>query len=1226
MSEVDLGPAPKEVDLGAAPKEQDLGPAPPSAPVDDIDHTEISNRLQQSSYVGKAFDEIGKILKESGATEPLQGVSSMSPELNDFLVKSGVFRDPAQGRPGDFLRTANELAIQTPAEMFEMVGRVMHTGSVAGGEVAAKVEEMLGGNPAEVARAKRGATEFGDIAPVLAGMETPPAFSRVTRGADGIVRDDPVGGLPVHQDFEAAAHAVQSVAQGTSDHAQVAAKIRSLAEEHGILPAEVAADAKNDPELAKDLASGSPMLPARYTGFDPIKAAKDQMEAGLSSHEFDLRAKPAAPVPDDLDLALQQRLTWPEAPKADSVGAAAPERVTFGSRVSDLADRMGFGNAARDVFRDLQMKATPMASDTATGATRAVAKDFANTMRLSRWDNINIHESLTNNFDHEALTRMWDAADADTVSLLRNEKPEAVAKLSDAERYTVTQLREHAATAWEEAKQAGVVDPDRTGLPAYAAPRVILSEMSKGDYAGGTPNIPWRVGMNLRTTTKNVLRRKYLTAEATEAAAKGSLGEDATLVRDIRTLPMVTQRLQEATAGRKLINQIRAMSELQDEGSLATVHEGGVPKGQEKNYFTIDHPAFKTLKPRIDRNINGNVLTADGTPVMDRTPLYVRKDFEGPLRAVLSQENGPMYKSFLALKAKSMSSIMLSPALHNMVIYGRALPAVKGNFAALTKMYFDGAKVKADVPTMRQAISDGLVPFVNQHGALQDASSMLPNVSLEAGRSTMAKLARAVPDLFDKGAGDKVGRAIDKAGNFWHNKLLWDRIGDLQAGLYSKFKADKIAEGYDPQTAGRFAAHMANRYTGAIPVEAMSSAARKLSNVMLFSRSYTLGQIGTLKDMMTGLPRDTLAQIERDGGIETMQNIKSSAQRKAIGIVAMDLALFHAGNMLLQSGFSTAKQTYRQAPQGDNETGTTAGDMALYAVLKGEQWKKTFSGALTDEAKNYMRRFETWSQHPSANPFTAFGFMKDVPPQTENEPRGQGRALIGYDDQGTALYMRNPMGKTGEELEGWLTSPLDMVKKKLSPMAKPLSDIYNNADYAGRKVYDPYPDTPEKVLRAMFAITGHFMAAQVPSDVLAGLAKIVGPGVKETDEEKTINVAKVVGPLMGFSISQGAPGGPAMGEKFKYDEEHDFQVQQIMPEVHDRIKNGDTDGAIEEMTKANIPPGLQRYYIQTTIDPRSRTARKGFAQFYNTLDANDKARVDMMLKQSAPIEPEEKKE
>lgn len=52
--------------------------------------------------------------------------------------------------------------------------------------------------------------------------------------------------------------------------------------------------------------------------------------------------------------------------------------------------------------------------------------------------------------------------------------------------------------------------------------------------------------------------------------------------------------------------------------------------------------------------------------------------------------------------------------------------------------------------------------------------------SLTPGRSWTAKILAAVPGLFDPAAGTAVKRAIDKAGDFWHNTLLWDRVGDCR--------------------------------------------------------------------------------------------------------------------------------------------------------------------------------------------------------------------------------------------------------------------------------------------------------------------------------------------------------------------------------------------------------------------------------------------------------------
>jgi hypothetical protein len=132
-------------------------------------------------------------------------------------------------------------------------------------------------------------------------------------------------------------------------------------------------------------------------------------------------------------------------------------------------------------------------------------------------------------------------------------------------------------------------------------------------------------------------------------------------------------------------------------------------------------------------------------------------------------------------------------------------------------------------------------------------------------------------------------------------------------GLYTNFRADMIAKGMDQQTASRIAAHWANRYAGALPKEAMSDAATKVSNMLLFSRSFTLGNLGVLKDMFTGLPKDVLAQIERDAGfkagsIEAGIEAGRRPSRRASRLPAArpspssrSTSPMHVGNSLLQS-------------------------------------------------------------------------------------------------------------------------------------------------------------------------------------------------------------------------------------------------------------------------------------------------------------------------------------
>ena len=79
----------------------------------------------------------------------------------------------------------------------------------------------------------------------------------------------------------------------------------------------------------------------------------------------------------------------------------------------------------------------------------------------------------------------------------------------------------------------------------------------------------------------------------------------------------------------------------------------------------------------------------------------------------------------------------------------------------------------------------------------------------------------------------------------------------------------------------------------------MSQAARKFFNFMLFSRSFTIGNLGVMKDMINGLPRDVRAQIGRDLTAVERKGISGLARRKAIGIFMLDVALFYVGNTLV---------------------------------------------------------------------------------------------------------------------------------------------------------------------------------------------------------------------------------------------------------------------------------------------------------------------------------------
>jgi hypothetical protein len=71
--------------------------------------------------------------------------------------------------------------------------------------------------------------------------------------------------------------------------------------------------------------------------------------------------------------------------------------------------------------------------------------------------------------------------------------------------------------------------------------------------------------------------------------------------------------------------------------------------------------------------------------------------------------------------------------------------------------------------------------------------------------------------------------------------------------------------------------------------------------MLMFSRSFTMGNLGVLKDVFTGLPKDVLGQIERDAGFgrgsiaaadpeasaSAVSDAKSMARRKAMAVVAI---------------------------------------------------------------------------------------------------------------------------------------------------------------------------------------------------------------------------------------------------------------------------------------------------------------------------------------------------
>jgi hypothetical protein len=840
--------------------------------------------------------------------------------------------------------------------------------------------------------------------------------------------------------------------------------------------------------------------------------------------------------------------------KLDKVTGKATEAVYHG--IADAVDRLS-PDSVKEAAASIRMALTPMAAG--SPEARAAGKDFANGMREAKHIAGRQDDFLTKNFDAAQRQKMWEAADEESVLRQQEKTPgknEGLNRLAPDERAAVEAFQKESNAALKEAMDIGMFKGE--GLPSYM-PRMVVAMGADGKanrlgYGGEGPSGLDAIGRNLKTTSSNLRERKYLTTEETEAAAQ-NIDPNAMVVKDIRTLPLAMGRLREAIAGRRLINQIREDGRNSGE---TTVAEGEEPQDDHK-WFTIDHPAFKTYRVKVARDKNGQVemdgnkvkieKDENGDPIFEKVPLFVRSDYEGPLRAVLSQDMPKVMKALMTLKGKTMSVIMYSPLMHNAVIWGKAFPNspikmlnplwkdASGQWHVSLEMYGRGRQAKNDPVIMKEAIRNGLDPIGHRFG-ITDATGLVDEPNLKPGRSWTAQALGYVPGLFDKDMGDHVKRAIDKMGDVWHNKMLWDLVGDLQMGLYTHMRDIAVKHGADDQTAGRYAAHFANRYAGALPIEAMSKGARMWANALMFSRSFTMTNLGAFKDLTNGLPKDVQAQILRDKGIPALERIQGTARRKAASLLVADIALSHIGTVLA-------------------------------------------AGAVAWLAGNAY-------QSPS-----------------DNEPDKKNRFLIRYDKDGTAIYGRAPVGKVGEDLQDWVLSPNALIKKKLSPFGHAAYGLISNDKGFGQKIYDPYDTTATGYFKNLARIAEFTFDSMLPVGPFEALHEMGKPGSKG---DATTKAMQLTLPLMGVTVSKGAPGGPAMGQLYASKDEHEFQVGEHLPEIKEKIRSGDIKGAAAEMDDLGISRSYQKFLVRTTQNPGAKLTKRQMNDFlgYATPDEQQK--------------------
>ena len=869
--------------------------------------------------------------------------------------------------------------------------------------------------------------------------------------------------------------------------------------------------------------------------------------------------------------ALQRQMDASLSPKA--IQKAASDLPLFSSERGQgklFALRQNLTTAVRDASEEPRRAMSAMVNQALfpmrAGSKQAqvIAMKFANALRGIQFRYGQIDRQLVREFNPAQRAAMGRALDAQSVFEQRVRSGEAteadraafdagktgLAGLDPKQRQVVEDLNKLSQQTWKRMADRGIVMPNADGLPYYMPRQFVMMdslagarritaadnqiEGGKGGSGGGGLTAMDKVGANL--TTSGPKAREYLTPEESEKAARTKFGDNVHLVTDIRSLLDAVRRQEQSVAGRDLVDAIKRIGV---ESGTDLVHESGgpVPKG----FFTLDHPSLQTVGPTGETDPSGK-------PIYGRMPLHIDEQFRGPLNAVLSRPNPDWYRALMAVKSKSMSAIMFSPAMHLMVEVGRSLPLYHGNPAALISSMARAGKLTRDRAFMDQAVSDGLAPIGQGFGALE-ASSIVNEAAGLPSKTLIGKLWN----------GDT------KAQHAWHElhrKALWDNVFRLQTGIYNDMRTKFIGKGFDPKSAGIMAAHLANRYAGALPPEQLSKAANMAANVEMFSRSFTLGNLAVMKDMLNGAPSHVRAALEEAGGDAGADKAMGALRRKAIGTFIMDIGMFYAMNALAQTGFAAA----RNWSDGDD-----------LPTIASKAWQ--------DYADHIM-------------------------PQWGNEPGKEDRVYVGKDTAGTGVYARTPMGKVGEEFTGWMPvigHPGTMILSKMNPLLRATWEAVTGRDSLGRGIYNPSPQGIGDHLKIAGQAVMHIAASQVPADFLG---QVYDLATGQSRGDTSVAAARLLGPLSGLaSVSQGYPGGPEAGVKHAEQAHADYDHTIAKAEARRLYALGREDDARAALDKAYADAPREAASAWRNIVAPERAQVRFNQRFNRTASAEARERV-----------------
>ena len=641
-------------------------------------------------------------------------------------------------------------------------------------------------------------------------------------------------------------------------------------------------------------------------------------------------------------------------------------------------------------------------------------------------------------------------------------------------------------------------------------------------------------------------RRKYETLEEGEAAGIEYLV-------DFSVMSAARAEIESAIYGKQFVNWVKS----QEMGNEPLVT---MPGEEVAGYVSINHPAFKETtwssekfvsvdgkKVFFDGNtvkvggqsypvsngkvyINGKSLKVQKSTFTKSRSIKVHPNLAGPLRAVLEARTENVFiDSFMTLKSATMQVIMYNPLFHGATVFFKAFPTLPAvgfkNLispkdvvgADIWKHFSPQSKALARTPALDYVVGN----YLNNNKSLRiDATRH--NVRFIGGKGYKMDLYGDI-ELIRGSMLTKIhpslGEAANKFTDFWHGTLLWDRIGDLQMGLYHRFSLELTkkrttdfqkqnnrlpteAEINNMTEASKYeAGEMSNLIVGAFGKEDFTQGWTNFLNLVHFSRSYTVSNLRLAKAGIGMLPKHIVGQVE------------------SLGLTIEQNKVF----------FATLAST------------TLLKDMfLLFSTLELANYILTNKNDIPDEKGNIGGHF-SWN----------------------NEPDKKMKIAVGIKPSGQVVYVGTPFRAARDIYElmfSWIVSLGEFSqawKNKRNPSLTAIMDLYENKNYRGSTIIKP----------------GDSWATQA-KDVISHMGKAMTgwEGIYSTanpDDESWRNRWR----LLGAQISHGDPGGPLSGSYREIQRNQSDYERLQKQEARDLIKRGKSEDAISFMVDNNFTSG-----------------------------------------------------